>query len=69
MGKEEDEWLEDDDNLAKWENNELTASNRRILLATWYVKAVKAALSGRRAASANTLSPRTRSLAVHTLLP
>ena len=31
MGKEEEEWLEDDENLSKWENNELTASDRRIL--------------------------------------
>ena len=23
MGKEEEEWLEDDENLSKWENNEL----------------------------------------------
>jgi hypothetical protein len=33
MGKEEDDWLEDDDNLSKYENNELTASARRILIA------------------------------------
>ena len=39
MGKEEHEWLEDDDNLQKYENNELTASDRRILIATWYCKA------------------------------
>ena len=35
MGQEEDDWLEDDNNLQKWENNELTASDRRILLAHW----------------------------------
>lgn len=39
IGQFEDEWLEDDDNLRKWENFELTASDRRILLAQWYVKA------------------------------
>ena len=39
MGQEEHEWLEDDDNLQRYENNELTASDRRILIATWYCKA------------------------------
>ena len=43
MAKEEDEWLEDDTNLQKWESNELTASDRRILLAQWHCKAMKAA--------------------------
>lgn len=37
MGQELDKWLEDDDNLKVWENNELTTRDRRILLATWYV--------------------------------
>ena len=41
-----DEWLDDDDNLAKWEDNTLTASDRRILLANWYFKACKKALQG-----------------------
>ena len=41
MGQEEHEWLEDDDNLSKYENNELTASDRRILIATWYCKALE----------------------------
>ena len=36
MGDEEEGWLEDDENLKKWENNELTVSDRRILLAHWY---------------------------------
>jgi hypothetical protein len=36
-----DEQLDDDENLAKWEDNTLTASDRRILLANWYFKAVK----------------------------
>ena len=35
IGQEEDAWLEDDDNLQKYENNELTASDWRILLANW----------------------------------
>jgi hypothetical protein len=39
IGQEEDAWLEDDENLRKWENDELTASDRRILFANWYVKA------------------------------
>ena len=41
-----DEWLDDDDNLQKWEDNKLTASDRRILLACWYSKAVERALEG-----------------------
>jgi hypothetical protein len=39
MGDEEEKWLEDDENLQKYENNELTASDRRILIAQWYCKA------------------------------
>ena len=50
---QEGEWLEDDDNLQKYENNELTASDRRILIAQWYVKALKRAC----ASSAGTASP------------
>ena len=38
MGQEEDGWLEDDDNLEKWEANALTASDRRVLIATWFFK-------------------------------
>ena len=46
MGQEEDEWLEDDTNLQKWENNELTASDRRVLIATWfYVASIRAGKS------------------------
>ena len=41
-----DEWLDDDDNLEKWENNGLTASDRRVLLANWYYKACTRALKG-----------------------
>ena len=44
LGEFMDEWLDDDDNLTKWEDNGLTASDRRILLANWYVRAVKRAL-------------------------
>ena len=36
MGDEDEGWLEDDENLKKWENNELTVSDRRILLAHWW---------------------------------
>ena len=39
-------WLDDDDNLTKWEDNSLTASDRRILLATWHFRACKRALQG-----------------------
>jgi hypothetical protein len=46
IGQQMDKWLDDDENLAKWEDNALTASDRRILLAHWYFNAVKAALEG-----------------------
>ena len=46
MGQEEDEWLEDDDNLTKYENNELTAGDRRILISQWYCAANRKALEG-----------------------
>ena len=46
IGQQLDEWLDDDDNLQKWEDNKLTASDRRILLACWYSKAVERALEG-----------------------
>eukprot|EP00966_Prymnesium_polylepis_P102476 2373862-Prymnesium_polylepis.1 len=39
LGQQMDEWLDDDDNLAKWEDGTLTSSDRRILLANWYFKA------------------------------
>ena len=35
VGEELDKWLEDDDNLDKWESNTFSASDRRILLAQW----------------------------------
>ena len=46
MGQEEDAWLEDDDNLMKWEGNQLTASDRRILIATWFFRACNRACEG-----------------------
>jgi hypothetical protein len=46
LGNKMDEWLDDDDNLSEWEDNTLTASGRRILLATWYFKACQKALEG-----------------------
>ena len=46
MGQLMDEWLDDDDNLEKWEDNKMSASDRRILMACWYTKAVKKALEG-----------------------
>jgi hypothetical protein len=35
IGEEMDKWLEDDDNLEKWESNSLSASDRRVLLTHW----------------------------------
>lgn len=35
MGEEMDAWLEDDDNLEKWESNVLTAGDRRVLMTHW----------------------------------
>ena len=46
IGQMLDEWLDDDENMEKWEDNQLTASDRRILLACWYEKAVRKALEG-----------------------
>ncbi|KAL1508703.1 hypothetical protein AB1Y20_004798 [Prymnesium parvum] len=46
IGQQMDEWLDDDDNLTKWEDNSLSASDRRILLGTWYYRAVNKALQG-----------------------
>ena len=33
IGQLMDEWLDDDENLSKWEDNSLTASDPRVLLA------------------------------------
>ena len=44
IGQFLDDWLDDDDNLTKWEENTLSASDRRILLGTWYFKACNKAL-------------------------
>ena len=50
MGQQMDGWLEDDNNMERWESTEkgkaLTASDRRILLGNWYYTAVKKALEG-----------------------
>ena len=46
LGQQLDEWLDKDENLTKWEDNLLSASDRRILLATWYYTAVQKALQG-----------------------
>ena len=44
LGQLMDEWMDEDDNLTKWEENKLTASDRRILLGSWYYKASMRAL-------------------------
>ena len=46
IGQALDAWLDDDDHLEQWEENTLTASDRRILLANWYHTSVKRALEG-----------------------
>ena len=46
-----DAWLEDDDNLDKWESNSLAACDRRILLATWYFAACHKLFKARPSAS------------------
>ena len=46
MGQEMDKWLETEDNLEKWENNTMSASDRRICLANWYFNAWKKACNG-----------------------
>ena len=38
-GQEQDRWLDDDENLSRWEDGKLTASDRRILIAQWYCAA------------------------------
>ena len=35
VGKQLDQWLEQSDNLEKWETNALTASDRRVLITQW----------------------------------
>ena len=37
----QDDWLEDDDNLTKWEDNKLTASDKRVALTHWIAGANK----------------------------
>ena len=36
MSEEMEKWLDDDDNLERWESNALSASHRRILLTHWF---------------------------------
>ena len=59
LGQLLDEWLDDEDNLEKWESNKLTASDRRILLAHWFYKASMKALQGeaKRKSTSSTLVP------------
>ena len=40
MGEEMEKWLDDDDNLERWESNALSASHRRILLTHWFGDAI-----------------------------
>ena len=47
MAQEEDAWLDDDDNMEKWESNKLSAGDRRVLMATWFFEAFKKACEGR----------------------
>ena len=49
MGQFQDTWLENDDNLELWESNRLTASDRRVLIATWFYDAVVKACEGHNA--------------------
>ena len=46
IGQSMDEWLDDEDNATKWEENQLTAGDRRVLLANWYYHATVRALEG-----------------------
>lgn len=45
IGEEMDKWLDDDDNLEKWEGNSLSASDRRVLLTHWLAAAWKKAIA------------------------
>jgi hypothetical protein len=37
----QDKWLDNDANLEKWENNSLTASERRVLVTHWVAEAME----------------------------
>ena len=41
IGVNQDAWLDDDDNIAKWESNDMTASERRVLLTHWAGEALE----------------------------
>jgi hypothetical protein len=47
MGDVMDEWLMNDSNLEKWEDNKLTASDRRILMTKWFAEACERVFSPR----------------------
>ena len=46
IGYEMEEWMENENNLEKWESKGLTASDRRILLTHWLANAAKKTLAG-----------------------
>jgi len=48
LGQLLDEWLDDEDNLEKWESNTLTASDRRISSPTGSTRPPWKALQGER---------------------
>lgn len=45
VGKQPDEWLEQSDNLEKWEPNALTASDQRVLITQWVGAAMDKAVN------------------------
>ena len=45
IGVEQEKWLENEDNMIKWENNKMTASEKRVLLVKWIAMACDTCLS------------------------
>eukprot|EP00903_Cladosiphon_okamuranus_P011389 g10732.t1 len=41
VGKQQDAWLEQSDNIERWESNDLTASDRRVLITQWVGSAMQ----------------------------
>lgn len=41
VGRRMDMWLEQADNVERWENNSLTASDRRVLITQWVEAAIE----------------------------
>ena len=41
MGVAQEAWLEDDENLTKWEDGTLSVGDRRVLLTHWFSICVK----------------------------